>query len=373
MRVICAYTGKVPTCHGSLRALLLYDIAEEFHLDKLRSLVGTEPPTRSPGFKLAAPGYVRFERPPVFEPCDPIQLATGESATARLRYFDYGVVSLEIEIGFETDWPGLIALSNRWLESGEIEQRGVKTVREHLTRLTAAIGKPYTEWLDEVYYVIHLGEVRSPGDAPLTGSELITRFGREIGQVIRGETRALSEAEQKEILASSLSYYPDDILVVGWLAALVYDTPEGAAPLIELLEYANTQLLEYRRYDEILTALLKDAYAALERRAGFLSRWRLAREAEQLNRLRLDVTEITERADNAIKFLSDMYYARAYRLAAAKVGAGDYRSLVDQKLRTAGELYEFMVNEFREARGFFLELLVVVILIIELVPIIRGK
>ena len=175
------------------------------------------------------------------------------------------------------------------------------------------------------------------------------------------------------MLASSLSYYPSDLLVVGWLAALVYDNPEGAAPLIQLLEYANTQLLEYRRYDEILTALLKNAYASLERRGGFFSRWRLARDAERLNRLRLDVTELTERADNAIKFLSDMFYARAYRLAAAKVGAGDYRSLVDQKLHIAGELYEFMVNEFREARGFFLELLVIVILIIELVPIFRGK
>ena len=81
---------------------------------------------------------------------------------------------------------------------------------------------------------------------------------------------------------------------------------------------------------------------------------------------------MTERADNAIKFLSDMFYARAYRLAAVKVGAGDYRSLVDQKLRIAGELYEFMVNEFREARGFFLELLVIVILIIELSPSSAG-
>ena len=236
-----------------------------------------------------------------------------------------------------------------------------------------ALCKPYAEWLDEAYYVVHLREVREGADAPLTGSQLIAQYGREISQVIRGETQALSECEQKEVLAASVSYYPTDLLVVGWLAAVVYDTPEGAAPLIQLLEYANTQLLEYRRYDEILTALLKDAYAALERRGGLFSRWRLAREAAHLNRLRLDVTELTERADNAIKFLSDMFYARAYRLAAAKVGAGDYRSLVDQKLRTAGELYEFMVNEFREARGFILELLVIVILIIELVPIFRGK
>ena len=360
-------------CRGSFRALLLYDVAEEIDLGALSRLLGAAPPVRAPGFKLPAPVYVRFERPPLFEPCDPIPLATGERADARLRYFDYGVVSLEIELQFQGEWEELIALSNRWIEAAEVEPRGLKTVRDHLKRLSPALRKPYAEWLDEAYYIVHLHEVRDSTGRVLTGPELIAEHGREIGQVIRGETLALSEGEEKEVLSSSISYYPTDLLVVGWLAAIVYDTPQGAAPVIELLEYANAQLLEYRRYDEILTSLLKDAYATLERKRGFFSRWRLAREAEQLNRLRLDVIELTERTDNAIKFLSDMFYARAYRVAAAKVGANDYRNLVDQKLQTAGELYQFMVNEFRDARGFVLELLVILILIIELIPIFRGK
>ena len=363
----------MPVCRGSFRALLLYDVAEEFDLDQLRKLIGGEPPGRAPGFKLPAPDYVRFERPPVLASCEPVRLATGEFANASLRYFEYGVVSLQFEVPFETDWPGLIALSNRWIEAGEVERRGPKTVRDRLAGLQPAIRKLYTEWLDEAYYIIHLREVLDETGAAPTAAQLLSRYGREVSQVIRGETQPLSEAEQKEVLASTVSYYPADLLVVGWLAALVYDTPEGASPLIQLLEYANMQLLEYRRYDEILTAVLKAAYGALERRGGPFSRWRLSRDATHLNRLRLDVTELTERADNAIKFLSDMYYARAYRLAAAKVGAGDYRSLVDQKLHTAGELYEFMVNEFRESRSFFLELLVIVILIVELIPIFRGR
>jgi hypothetical protein len=363
----------VPTCHGSFRALLLYDVAEEFDMAELRTLLGTPQPARSPEFKLPAPGYVRFERPPLTETCEPIHLATGEIASASLRYFDYGVVSLEIELPFATDWPGLIALSNRWIEAGEVEQRGIKRVRDRIHTLSKALRKPYAEWIDEVYYVIDLREVLAPGGTRLLAAELLAEYGREVSQVIRGETQELSDAEQKEVLASSVSYYPADLLVVGWLAALVYDNAEGAAPLVQLLEYANFQLVEYRRYDEILTGLLKATYTALERRGGFFSRWRLARDAEQLNRLRLDVTELTERADNAIKFLSDMFYARAYRLAAAKVGAGDYRGLVDQKLHIAGELYEFMVSEFREARGFFLEVLVIIILIIELIPIFRGR
>jgi hypothetical protein len=363
----------VSVCAGSLRALLLYDIAEEFDLSELRRLLGAEPPPRSPGFKAPAPSYVRFERPPVPEAASPIRLSTGESVRVGFRYFNYGVAGIEVEMPFDTDWPGLIALSNHWIESGEIEQCGLKLVRDRLARLEPAIRKPYPDWLDEAYYVVHLREVRDDHGGLLSAPELIARYGRELTQVVRGESQPLSESEQKEVLASSISYYSSDLLLVGWLAAIVYETVEGAVPLIQLLEYANTQLLEYRRYDEILTALLKDGYAALERRGGLFSRWRLARDAARLNRLRLEVTELTERADNAIKFLSDMYYARAYRLAAARVGAGDYRSLVDQKLRTAGEIYEFMVNEFREARSFILELLVIVILIAELIPLFHGK
>ena len=87
----------------------------------------------------------------------------------------------------------------------------------------------------------------------------------------------------------------------------------------------------------------------------------------------LDVDELTEHADNAIKFLSDMFSARLYKLAASKIGVPDYKDLVQQKLKTAEELYHFMVDEFNQSRAFVLELMVVVILVIELVMLFRGK
>ena len=64
-----------------------------------------------------------------------------------------------------------------------------------------------------------------------------------------------------------------------------------------------------------------------------------------------------------------MFYARAYRVAAARIGVNDYRKLVDEKLRTAGDLYEFMVDQFHQARAFLLEVMVVAILIIELAQV----
>jgi len=342
----------LPTCRGTITALLLFDVAEEIDIDSLGDAVSGH----TPSFKSAAPSYVRFQRQPAVQP-------------GQLRYFDYGVVTLRLDVPFSGEWDELVALSSHWIGSGEIEQRGKETVRAAVERISKALRNPYAEWLDEAYYVVHLSEVRDASGALLDAAQLLALHGPQIAQVVRGETQQLSESEQREILSSAMSYARTDLLVVGWLAGFVYDSSEGAAPVIDLLEYANTQLLEYRRYDEILTGVLRRAYASLERRAG---RWRLAREAEHLNRLRLEVIELTERTDNAIKFLSDMFDARAHRLAAAKIGANDYRALVEQKIRAGGELYQFMVNEFRDARGFVMEALVILILIIELIPLFRG-
>lgn len=141
---------------------------------------------------------------------------------------------------------------------------------------------------------------------------------------------------------------------------------------MQLLEYANSQLLEFRHYDELLTGLLDSVYNSLGPKPGVLARGRLARSASSLHAVLLEVGELTERADNAIKFLRDMFAARLYRLAAAKVGVPDYKNLVAQKLKTAEDLYQFMLEQFNQSRGFFLEVLVVLILLIELYYAFRG-
>jgi uncharacterized Rmd1/YagE family protein len=83
--------------------------------------------------------------------------------------------------------------------------------------------------------------------------------------------------------------------------------------------------------------------------------------------------ELTERIDNAIKFVSDTYYARVYRLAATRIGVPDYRTLVDQKLRTAGDLYDFMVDQFNESRSFVLEVVVAILAVLDAIFLLRGR
>jgi len=359
-------------CEGSFHAFYFYDIADGMHLESLSQMAGTrvEP---APGFKLPVPDYVRFVRPPVMMPTEPVQTPDGRTFRACLRYFEQGVVSLDLEFAFEAGWEQVIAWSSQWMNAPELEKIAEERVRSQVAKVEEALTGPYGEWLDESYCVIHLRSVRDGEGRVIGGAEMIERYGAELAQIVRGETTPLAAGEQRELMGSSMSYYPSDLLLVAWMGAVVYDTPEGAVPVLQLLEYANVQLLEYRHYDNILTRVLEEGYDSLENRRGFFARWRLAREAERIDTLRLEIRELSERTQNAIKFLSDMYYARAFQLAAVKVGGADYRGLVETKLNTAGEIYQSMVNEFRELRSFLLEVIVIVILLVELIPLVRGK
>jgi len=353
---------------GSVLVLIQVDVCEEIRLDELRKIFGAR--TTEASFK-KAPAYVRYQRPPVEETLEPVILDGGERLEGQIKYYDYGVVSLVFELPFSGNWDDLIQVSCRWTSDTNFEKLASRVVKQRLERAAPALIKPYkSEWLQEDYFIFHLREIEGGPSA----ADLLASRGDQIAQVVRGETAMLSEGERQEILQSRISYYPNDLAVIGWNAAFIYDTVAGAETAIQLLQYANSQLLEFRHYDELLTKELEDVYDFLEvGGTGLWSRWRTARAASKLHTVLLDVNELTERADNAIKFLSDMFSARLYKLCAAKVGVPDYKDLVKEKLQTAEDLYRFMVEQFNQSRAFILELMVVVILIIELVYFFRGK
>jgi hypothetical protein len=358
---------------GTFRILFLYDAAEAIRLDVLRPMLESSRVQPAAGMASPIPHHLRFERPPVVEPTEPVSLLTGERIAGTTKYYDYGVVSVELELPFEADWAALVLQFSRWIVAVELENRATELFRAALKRAMPAVVKPYENPLREDYFMIHLRELPGADGKTLSAEELLASHGGEIARLVRGESAYLSDAERQEVLQSSISYSHADLLVSGWSGALIYGSGEGAATTIQLLEYANTQLLEFRHYDRLLTSPLGGVYRSLEREGGLLTAWRLSSEASRLNTIRLDVMELTEKVDNAVKFLSDMLYARLYGVIAAKVGVPDYRRLVDQKLRTAGELYRFMMDQFNQTRSFVLELTVVIILIIEIVALFRGK
>jgi hypothetical protein len=347
--------------------LLQFDVCEAIRLDRLRELLRASK-MEQPALK--HPGAVRYQRPPVVESLGTLTLESGEQLLGEVKYYDYGVLSVVFELAFEGGWEKLTALASRWVWDVDFAAQAAEMVRRKLEVAAAALVKPYTkEWLSEDYLIFHIREI----DGSSSMSDLIQTQGAHIAQVVRGDTGYLAESERNEVLQSRISYYANDLAVIGWNAAFIYDSTAGAETAVQLLEYANSQLLEFRHYDDLLTEELERVYTLLDEGTGIFARWRLARSATRLHTVLLDVAELTEHADNAIKFLSDMFSARLYKLAAQKVGVPDYKDLVTRKVRNAEELYRFMVDQFNQSRAFFLELTVVIILVIELVYLFRGR
>src|SRR5690349_17262415 len=158
---------------GSLRALLLFDIAEEIDLPLLRDLLGIEPSGREPAFRHPAPEYVRFERPPVVQHVGPRQIDDGKQLQARIRYFEYGVASVELRMHFHTSWDGLVHSANRWIMSPELEGCASHLLHERVSTIQQALKRSYDNWISEDYYIIQLDPIQLVGNAVLQADELL--------------------------------------------------------------------------------------------------------------------------------------------------------------------------------------------------------
>lgn len=355
-----------PEFQGFVFVLTLYDVCDEINLQDLPRLIGGRRPV--PAFKHTTPEYVRFERPPVIESLEPVALETGERFDVTIQYYDYGVVSVVLRHSYSGTWTGLQDLAAHWISSNLFEELTARLVRQRVASVTSALRNVYKNQLNEDYYIFHL-----PSSAEMSAADLLREHGGEISQIISGESALLAQSEREEMLQGRMSYYPNDLTIVAWNAAFIYDTDSAAESTIRLLEYANSQLLQFRHYDELLTQELTGFSGFQNRRGAGIAGWRMHRAATRLRAVFVDVTQLTERTINALKFVGDMFSARLYRLSAARIGVVEYQRLVEEKLQTADDLYDFMTEEFHQARTFMLEVAVVIILLIELGFLFRGK
>jgi hypothetical protein len=173
---------------------------------------------------------------------------------------------------------------------------------------------------------------------------------------------------------NAFSYFESDGVVPAWNAAFILDTESAALAAIEIIEFANSQLLELRYHDEMLERELTQLYAQLEdpRWTSRFTTRRHRRAALHVQALVIEVNELTDRVGNAIKFVGDIYLARLLDSVGKRLGVENWRRNVDDKLRTLNEIHRFAVEQASSTQANILELIVVLILVIELVMILMG-
>jgi hypothetical protein len=355
---------------GRLYAFFLFDVAERIDLDAVPALVSTPTEKARLQPKPPTPAYVQYEKPPLSFDGAAAGVADVDGFAIRFRVFDYGVVSIRLGCPFTGMWTDLVRAGQSLIENDDLEQHAEQACRSLLERLAPAIAGRHASFLTEDYVVFAVHEL----DEPRTAEALLRDRGAEIALMLRGERQALSGDEQERVLSHRISYLADDLIVPTWNAAFVYDTVAGAAAALEIMEFANSQLLEFRYYDQRLDGELGRIYGRLQRPRWYSS-WaggRYARAARQGLQLLIDVNELSDRSENALKFVGDVYAARLFGLVAERLGLEHWKANVHEKLQALDDINRFAVEQAGASRGQFLELTIVLILVLELILVFMG-
>ncbi len=357
-----------PAASGSITAFFLYDVAEAIDLAAVTGLVSaTVPVLMAP--KAQTPSYIAFKPPPISIDGRTLSMPDVEGFAVRFRLFDYGVVSVALTRSMPATWDALVAEGLNWHDHAGLAAGAERCRRALVERIRTALTRSRSEFLSEDYLVFAMTD-----GSQTSATDLFTAHGAEISQLLRGEREQLSEPERAEVLRHRLSYFATDLIVPTCNAAFVYDTEDAARAILDIIEFANSQLLEFRYYDQLLDAQLERIYPQLEQ-AGGLQSWfgrRLTRAARQLHTLFIEVNEVTDKTENALKIAGDVYTARLFTLVAARLGLDDWKGSVREKLKTLDDIYRFAVEQTAMARGELMELTIVLILVLELVLFFLG-
>ena len=297
------------------------------------------------------------------------------TAACSAHVFDFGAISFLYDIPIEagTTLESLTPLCDALYDSPELDRRAEEHRVELMKRLGESVEKPH-EWTDgETYTIVFVEKLMGVTEDGHRATLAELARSESVAKLLLGETsdKPLSPATRDDVLRNAFSYLEDDLVVVDWNSALVVE-PSGSRVVPFVLELATSQLLEFRFYDGLLDRELKRVYEIVETARPRLFRSPYGRQVRRVLRRFMELTEFTERVDNAIKSVGDFYLARVYLAAIRRFRVPDWRESVEAKLSLVGRAYDLLKGEVEVSRGRFLEIIVIVLILVEAVAALRG-
>src|SRR2546426_1909897 len=352
---------------GSCFAMFAYEVAQAIDLDgaERRLFAGAErqpiKQTRRPPASFEyRPAPLRVMRGGEPQSVDGYRTAPG----VEMVLYDFGAVSVSYTIPLE----GALASLPGLAEALWGNERLLKDSRQHVEALMGTLGdaaaRPHVAAFVEDYSIFHVAAFTQPCDAAM----LWTSQAETVAQVLRGAPHPLSQQEIADATALRLSFGPNDATIIDTDAAILFD-PEGE-DVRDLIEFANTQLLEMRFLDHELDDVLEGAYETLlGRRWRRWRRWRLAPVGPDLPSLApvpLDAAILFEQVTNALKLVGDQFLARVYSLASRRFHLAEWDTSISRKLQTIDGIYAKMTDRAASRRMEMLEWIIIILIVVEI-------
>jgi hypothetical protein len=362
---------------GCILAYRIFDVGDEIRLEAAEKLLEDAPGRKRAKLTREGAQCLEFSVPPLDIALGrkTFTLGSGRTIEAELmaRLYDYAAVSIVFEwsIPSGTSLDELLPLCDEIYESPVLEDAARAEVGLLGERIHAAIQGRHAWNGVETYTVVFIRALAgNPPRDRITDSPVVAKL-------LLGEAgpKSLSLDARRDVLKHAHSYFEDDLAIIDWNSAFVLE-PSGSRDIPDILEFGTSQLLELRYYDGLLDLELARIYddfdsARRQRRAVFRSPYeKLARGV--LRRL-VELTEFTERVDNALKVVGDFYLARVYQSAVRRFRIQSWQASVDGKQALVAQAYNLLKGEVDIRRSTLLEVIVIVLILLELVAAVRGK
>jgi hypothetical protein len=345
---------------GNIFIFHAFDIGDDINLNKIVATraIGTVP--------LQLPKYFKnYHTPLAIELPHP----HGSSKNIGCTLYNFGAVSLTYKIPF-TDTLENVRKSFDTIYD-QYQEQSVIDVKSIFKKIQPCISKPHFFQTRSSYIVLQV----DPIPDKITVQKIRQHLGGVITSVLRFETEALSEDQRNEILEGSIGYLRGDLIIIDTEAAVVYD--QEYEEILDFFAFTNIQLLELRYFDRLLDQRLNKIYEGEGRKPRLRAYLPLFGTTphdpvEELGKLKVDISVITERLESSIKVSGEPYFSELYELLVNKLDLLNWRNGIDRKLTIIHDIQSTYQHKIDVIREDMLSVLIVILIFIEAVVGVLG-
>ena len=342
------FTGNIYIFHA-------FDVADEIDLDKVKDSQQLILRPHTP------PKYFKNYHLPVSIDL-PHPHTTSTFASCKIHNF--GAISLTYKIPFE----GTLEHVREQLPEmyNSYQEESVTNVRSVYNKIKPYTTKPNFFHTRASYSIIQVDTQPDTIDV----KTLKEQYGGIIASMMRFETETLSEYQKNDILEDAIGYFRGDLIVVDPESAFVYD--EEYEEILELFEFANIQELELRYFDWVLDQQLNLTYEEKTKKLPWTAYLPFIRTpwkgpVADLQKLRVDISVITERLESSVKLIGEAYFSELYSLLVEKLDLVGWKNSINKKLSILADIRSVFQHKIDAIREDLLSTLIIILIFIELI------